>query len=41
MFHNTYDSVADRSGEHFRELTNYSAVAVRIHGKAEVGIRQG
>jgi hypothetical protein len=35
----TYDSVADRSGEYFRELTNYSAVAVRIQGKAEVGSR--
>ena len=38
---NTYDSVADRSGEYFRELTNYLAVAVRIQGKAEVDIRQG
>jgi hypothetical protein len=41
MFPNTYDSVADRSGEHFQELANYSAVAIRIQGKAEINSRQG
>jgi len=41
MFPNTYDSVADRSGEYFRELANYSTVAVRIQGKAKVNSRQG
>ena len=41
MLPNTYNSVANRSGEHFRELANYSAAPVRIQGKAEVSSRQG